>query len=299
MSLSPDSVGHPDPGDTLTAPAGPDGTDVQDAPDADTAPQTGGSVQAHLMAATALLHVKELDAAIRAFESVIAMAPDRPLPRYRLAVAYALDGQHERALAGLADAVEAGFRQPGTLEAEPAFAPYRASSSYRTSLALARRNQHPCEGDPDHRAFDFFIGRWRAATPDGVVVGANHVESTLGGAALIERWTSVNGYQGTSLNRLDPVTGTWRQTWVDDQGDVIEFVDGRVDDGAMQFVAHGEGIERRLTFFHQGPDALRQLSEASSDGGATWSIEYDLRYRRMAEPRATAERGSGELAAAG
>ena len=54
----------------------------------------------------------------------------------------------------------------------------------------------------------------------------------------------------------------------------------------MRFVAHGDGVERRLTFFPQGPDALRQLSEASSDGGSTWSIEYDLRYRRLAERQA-------------
>ena len=132
-----------------------------------------------------------------------------------------------------------------------------------------------------------------------MVAGTNHIEAVLGGAALIERWTSVNGYEGTSLNRLDPVTGTWRQTWVDDQGDVVEFVDGHIDDGAMRFVAHGDGVERRLAFFPQGPDALRQLSEASSDGGATWSIEYDLRYRRLAEARPANIGQGGGLAAAG
>ena len=52
----------------------------------------------------------------------------------------------------------------------------------------------------------------------------------------------------------------------------------------MRFVAHRDGVERRLTFFDQGPDALRQLSEQSEDGGATWSVEYDLRYRRLPEP---------------
>ena len=207
MSLSPDSLDRPpDPPRPLDATDDQETADERDAADAE-AQRAEGSVQSHLMAATALLHVNELDAAIRAFESVIAMAPDRPLPRYRLAVACALDGRHERALAALSDAVAAGFRQPETLEAEPAFAPYRGSSAYRTSLELARRNQHPCAGDPDHRAFDFFIGHWRAATPDGMVAGTNHIEAVLGGAALIERWTSVNGYEGTSLNRLDPRHG--------------------------------------------------------------------------------------------
>ena len=157
-----------------------------------------------------------------------------------------------------------GSASPRLLEAEPAFAPYRGSSAYRTSLELARRNQHPCAGDPDHRAFDFFIGHWRAATPDGMVAGTNHIEAVLGGAALIERWTSTStATRARASTGSTRVTGTWRQTWVDDQGDVVEFVDGHIDDGAMRFVAHGDGVDRRLTFFHQGPDALRQLSEAS------------------------------------
>jgi hypothetical protein len=241
------------------------------------------SVQAHLMAATALLRANEPDAAVRALESVVARAPGQPMPRYQLAVACAMAGQHERALANLTGAVEAGFRRPDLIEAEPAFAPYRSSSAYRTDLELARHNRHPCAGDPDRRAFDFFVGNWRVTTAEGVVAGINRIEAVLGGAALIERWTSSNGYEGTSLNRLDPSTGTWSQTWVDDQGDVIEFVGGRVEDGAMRFVAHSGGVERRLTFFDEGPDALRQLAEASEDGGATWSVEYDLRYRRLAE----------------
>jgi hypothetical protein len=243
------------------------------------------TVRSRLMAATALLQVNELDAAIRAFESLVDRAPDQPLPRYRLAVAYARSGQRERALANLAGAVEAGFRQPELLEAEPAFAPYHASATYTSSLELTRRNQHPCADDPARRAFDFFIGDWHVTTPDGVTAGTNRIETILGGAALVERWTSVNGYAGMSLNRLDPAAGTWSQTWVDDQGEVIEFIDGLVDDGAMRFVAHDDGVERRLAFLSEGPDALRQLAEVSVDAGATWSVEYDLRYRRRPTTR--------------
>jgi tetratricopeptide (TPR) repeat protein len=248
---------------------------------------TADTVRSRVMAANALLHVHEYEAAIRAFESAVDLAPEQPRPRYQLAVACALAGKRERALANLAGAVEAGFRQPELLAIEPAFAAYRSSSTYISSLELARRNEHPCADDPEHRVFDFFVGRWHVTTPDGTVAGTNHIEAVLGGAALIERWTSTHGYTGTSLNRLDPASRTWRQTWVDDQGDVVEFVDGRYDDGAMRFVAHRDGVDRRLTFFHQGPDALRQLSEQSEDGGATWSVEYDLRYRRLGEPRAT------------
>jgi hypothetical protein len=243
------------------------------------------SVRAHLMAATALLRMGELDAAIRAFESVVERAPDQPLPRYRLAVALALAGRRDEALASLDAAAEVGFRQSEELALEPAFAPWRLTPEFASSLERARRNEHPCAVDPAHRAFDFWIGRWRAYTPEGVLAGTNEIEAILGGAALVERWRSMNGYAGTSLNRYDAASGAWRQTWIDDQGDVVEFTDGRFADGAMRFRADTGGVLRRLTFFDQGPNTLRQLSEGSEDGGATWSIEYDLRDRRLADPR--------------
>ena len=84
-----------------------------------------------------------------------------------------------------------------------------------------------------------------------------------------------------SLNRYDTATDRWRQTWVDDQGDVVEFVDGHLEDGRLTFVAEdADGGRRRLTFTDEGPDALRQHSERSADGTA-WSTEYDFHYRRL------------------
>ena len=85
------------------------------------------------------------------------------------------------------------------------------------------------------------------------------------------------------MNRYDRRTDTWRQTWVDDQGDIVEFENGRAGDGRVVFGATDpEGGLRRLTFEDGGPDAFRQLSETSADDGRTWTVEYDFRYRRVA-----------------
>jgi hypothetical protein len=35
-----------------------------------------------------------------------------------------------------------------------------------------------------------------------------------------------------------------------------------------------------MTFFNQGKDQVRQLGEQSTDGGQTWTVSYDLTYRR-------------------
>ena len=262
--------------------------DAADAPaDAPPPATTADTVRSRMAAAAALVHVREYEAAIRAYESAIDLAPDQPRPRYQLAVACALAGKRERALANLAGAVEAGFRQPDLLADEPAFAGYRDEPDVRVQPRARppqRRRRAPTTRTTGCSTSSPATGAPRR--PDGTVAGTNHVEVVLGGAALVERWTSTHGYAGTSLNRLDPGTRTWRQTWVDDQGDVVEFVDGRYEDGAMRFVAHRDGVERRLTFFHQGPDALRQLSEQSEDGGATWSVQLRPALSPPAEPGA-------------
>src|SRR6185369_6028815 len=134
------------------------------------------------------------------------------------------------------------------------------------------------------RTFDFWVGSWEARTEDGVLQGHNRIERVLGGAAIVERWTGASGYRGTSLNRYDRRTATWRQTWVDDQGDIVEFEDGMASDGRVVFVAHDpDGGRRRLTFEDRGPEAFRQLSESTADGGRTWTVEYDFRYTRVAD----------------
>ena len=74
-------------------------------------------------------------------------------------------------------------------------------------------------------------------------------------------------------------------------------MDGVVADGRLTFTARdGEG-ERRLTFTDGGPNAFRQLSERSTDGGATWATEYDFHYRRLADDQdgAPGRRGHSQI----
>jgi len=42
----------------------------------------------------------------------------------------------------------------------------------------------------------------------------------------------------------------------------------------------GKPIKNRPTFFNLGPDLVRQFSEQSNDGGATWSVGYDFNHLR-------------------
>jgi hypothetical protein len=47
----------------------------------------------------------------------------------------------------------------------------------------------------------------------------------------------------------------------------------------------GKARLERLTFFHQGPDRVRQLWEQSADGGRSWKTVFDGEYRRRVADR--------------
>jgi hypothetical protein len=58
---------------------------------------------------------------------------------------------------------------------------------------------------------------------------------------------------------------------------------GEFKDGAMRFTGwtrdtKGNRVEQKLTFLAIAPDTVRQLFEASSDGGKTWAPTFDGRY---------------------
>jgi hypothetical protein len=48
--------------------------------------------------------------------------------------------------------------------------------------------------------------------------------------------------------------------------------------------AKGNRVEQKLTFFNVAPDTVRQLFDASTDGGKTWTATFDGRYVRRKSP---------------
>jgi hypothetical protein len=90
----------------------------------------------------------------------------------------------------------------------------------------------------------------------------------------------------------------WFQTWVDSTGGLHEYHGNLDAKGNMAFIGETPGqpgqparMPTKLTFFRLGPDQVRQLSEISTDGGKTWTINYDLLYtrRKPAAPVTTAK----------
>ena len=143
--------------------------------------------------------------------------------------------------------------------------------------------RHPCPTDPEARRFDFWIGSWDV-TVGGRPAGTNEVELLLEQCLLLENWRDVRGGLGKSFNFWDRGTRVWRQVWVADNGNVLDYT-GAFRDGAMRFEGatigpDGQRVLQRLTFFPVAADTVRQLFESSADGGRTWTPGFDGLYVR-------------------
>ncbi len=109
---------------------------------------------------------------------------------------------------------------------------------------------------------------------------------SLSGCVLLESWTGTNGWSGKSFNIFDLDRKRWHQTWVDQSGGITHIVDGEYRDGALRFRTEpkrddkGVLTQRLLTFTNMSPDRVRQHSQLSTDGGRTWTDEYDFIYER-------------------
>jgi hypothetical protein len=153
-------------------------------------------------------------------------------------------------------------------------------------LAMAQPAPPDACRDAQHHAFDFWIGRWSVTdTETGKPAGQSLVEGLYNGCALRENW-SEPGYTGGSLNTYDGVTGKWRQTWTDAANSWREFVGG-VEDGKMVLVARralksdpAKVLLERMIFTPNTDGSVRQYSDQSTDGGATWTKRYDYTYRK-------------------
>jgi hypothetical protein len=143
----------------------------------------------------------------------------------------------------------------------------------------------PCAADTNARRFDFWVGEWEVRGPKGNVAGYSRVERVSGGCALLENWTGARGDTGKSLNAYNPSAGVWQQYWVGQGGDVTAYLHSAWDgptlvfDGRTRLQTGAEALVR-LSFTPLPDGGVRQHGEASTDGGSTWTTQYDLTYRR-------------------
>lgn len=157
------------------------------------------------------------------------------------------------------------------------------ASAMFASTAAAQSSPPACQ-TPEHRQFDFWIGEWEVVDTAGTVLGTNRITRAMNGCVLHEHWTGARGFTGESFNLYRAGTGMWHQSWVDSSGSLL-LLDGGMENGVMVLrgetpAANGGTSLHRISYSTLENGDVRQLWEMSADGGTTWTVAFDGRYRR-------------------
>jgi hypothetical protein len=234
---------------------------------------------------------KHYDVALHAFNQAKQYGQGKGLPSfvvdYDIATTQAALGHTDEAFAALKSATAAGYAQPDKLENDAAWNSLRSDPRYTAGLDQAKHNLTPCKYSAESRQFDFWVGDWDVVnTSGGQQVGSSHIAQELGDCVIWESWTSAGlPYAGKSYNAYNTSLKRWEQFWVDNSQGMIFFY-GNLKDGVMDFWTDeipqpsGPNMRRHLQFFNLAPDTVRQFSQRSTDGGKTWTVEYDFTYHR-------------------
>lgn len=229
----------------------------------------------------------EKEKAIEAFEKCNALGTS-PFAEYGMATVYVSMKDKDKAFEHLEKAAKNGLSQPEQLSGDPDLADLKPDPRFAKILELVTRNQKPCAYAPENRQFDFWLGEWSVVTSQGESpAGDSRIELILGDCVVQENWTSAGnvGYSGKSYNIYNTSLKRWEQYWVDNAGGNIFFYGG-LQDGVMDYWTDempqpdGTKLKRHLQFIKLAPDKVRQFSRGSTDGGKTWSVEYDFTYNR-------------------
>jgi hypothetical protein len=203
---------------------------------------------------------------------------------YREAEALAKLGRKNDALLALDKAVDAGFIQTDLILQDTDFTQLHDNPAFQKTIAKADAIAHPCSHLPEYRQLDFWIGEWDVVNTQGQSpAGGSSIQLILDQCVILENWTG--GGTGKSFNHYDTRLKKWIQDWVDSQSTSVHF-EGSVDKaGIMHYYAddldpQNKPIKRHLQFMSMDKDHVRQFSQASSDGGKTWSPQYDFTYIR-------------------
>jgi hypothetical protein len=145
--------------------------------------------------------------------------------------------------------------------------------------------------EPASDQFDFWCGVWRGETVGGDLVGAaaarNQVDWQWGGAVLLESFTlpSDEGtFEGRSWSVPVPDRG-WCQTWVDSDGQYLDFVGGLVGEEMVldrESVTRKNGrVRQRMLWWDVGADAFSWAWLSAAEGATEWTLRWELRYTRL------------------
>jgi len=212
--------------------------------------------------------------ALAALTTAVELLGDEATVQVRLSLArvFAALGNSKAMLAQLQLIVGSGATPYMAVKNASEFSAYQEQAEFMNTLKAL----HPCSSD-QYREFDFWLGRWTVEAPNRPGWQAkSHITLGNDGCSIHESYQTPGGYAGNSINFYDRSKKQWHQTWTDNQG-VPLFLDGGINDDGHMVLSNDSS---RITWSVTEDGRVRQLWEATSDEGKSWTVAFDGYYSR-------------------
>ncbi|MCH7689753.1 MAG: hypothetical protein IIA17_01745 [candidate division Zixibacteria bacterium] len=160
------------------------------------------------------------------------------------------------------------------------------SVAFQTVSSQADSTDKPCSA-PEASQFDFWIGKWDLTWGDSLK-GTNIITKELDGCVIHEHFSDPKErFYGRSYSVYNPTKKLWQQTWVDNQGNYMNFKGG-FENGKMtlsrSFVGpKGKTVMQRMIFSNISDSSLDWSWESSLDGGKNWKQLWLIHYKKAPE----------------
>jgi len=129
--------------------------------------------------------------------------------------------------------------------------------------------------------FNFWLGEWDCTW--GENNKATNIVLHIMDGKIIQENFSAPELKGMSVSVYDPERKLWCQTWVDNSGSYLDFTGG-FNNGKMilsrDAIVRGEACKQRMVWYNIEADQFDWNWERSDDGGNTWRVQWQIKYKR-------------------
>ncbi|WP_395671687.1 hypothetical protein [Phenylobacterium sp.] len=152
-----------------------------------------------------------------------------------------------------------------------------AAGQTRQELASA------CRTDPNYRAQDFILGAWDVHNGDRKTAEVT-VEKMLGDCALRQTWSPAGPGPGSvaGVFSYSRYNGAWLYAFATDYNNSNYFIGRQVGPNRIEYTVpprqqpDGSVRQQRWSLMLRPDGKVSELSLITTDGGRTWTQEYDL-----------------------
>jgi hypothetical protein len=153
------------------------------------------------------------------------------------------------------------------------------------TYAFGASDPAPCSTNPEVRQLDYWLGDWTVAGPGSSSSSTSKVYLSLDKCLFVESWSSSRGHAGENMFAYSADDKQWHGMFVDNQGRVHVFVEGKVSPGVAEFTGpsrgpKGEKVLNKVRVIRVSPNKVEQTWEKSTDKGASWTTVFHGEYSR-------------------